>query len=89
MADGEEPEFKQRFMKIGNWLTGDFIDSAIVELKSSGRLGIIQSKKFREHLGRFQLDISSLRRVQSNIADMHKDLSLEITARTANFLYSS
>ena len=81
LEDNEIEIFKERFLLIGNWLTADFIDSTINELQNNGRLDIIQSEEFREHLGRFQLTLQSVRRGQINIADMHKTLMHEINAR--------
>ena len=78
---GEEELFKNRFLAIGDWQTGDFIDSTLQELQSSGRLGIIRSKAFREQLGRFELTWESIRRAQRNLADFHKALILQINAR--------
>lgn len=78
---GEEEIFTKRFLAIENWRTGDFIDSTVQELQSSGRLGIIRSRTFREHLGRFELTLGSIRRAQTNIADFHKALTLKIAAR--------
>jgi hypothetical protein len=77
----QEEEFEQRFLAIGDWQTGDFIDSTIRELQSSGRLGIIRSKAFREQLGRFELTWDSINRAQINIADFHKTLILQIAGR--------
>jgi hypothetical protein len=77
----EVERFNNRFLAIGDWQSGDFIGSTVQELQSSGRLGIIQSKAFREQLGRFELTWQSIRRAQSNIADFHKTLILQINAR--------
>jgi hypothetical protein len=81
LAADEEELFARRFLAIENWQTGDFIDSTVHELQSSGRLGIIRSDAFREQLGRFELTLESIRRAQGNIADFHKTLTLEIAAR--------
>jgi len=77
----EKALFNNRFLAIGDWQTGDFIDSTVQELQSSGRLGIIRSKAFREQLGRFELTWDSIRRAQINIADFHKALILQIAAQ--------
>lgn len=82
ISEDERAIFKERYQLIGRWRTGDFIDSTIIELQSSGQLDIIQSKSFREHLGRFQLKLAGIRRGQNNITDIHKTLLHEINSRT-------
>ena len=82
LDDKETTMFNERFLAVGDWRTGDFIDSTILELQSNGRLDIILSKKFHEQLGRFQLSLQETRRGQLNIQDFHKALELEILART-------
>ena len=77
----EESLFSERFVKIGPVKTGDFIDSTLLELQSSGKFGVIQSKVYREQLGAFQLLISSLRRGQNNLTDLQKAIELEIIPR--------
>jgi len=81
LTKAEEDVFNERFNDIGRWLSGDFIDGTIDELRSSGRLGIIQSKSFREHLTRFELSLAAIMRGQANIADYFKALELEIIPR--------
>lgn len=90
LAPGEEELFNERFMEVENWRTGDFIDSTVQELQSSGRLNIIRSRAFREQLGRFELQLEGFRRAQTNIADFHKTLTMQIVpyvdrTRTADF----
>ena len=74
----EEETFKHKFLEIQNWKTGNFIDSTIQELQSSGRMTIIQSRELREHLGRFELFLESHQRAQRNVADFLKALELKI-----------
>ena len=81
LTEAEKPMFNERFLAVGDWRTGDFIDSTILELQSNGSLDIIESKKFHEQLGRFQLSLQEIRRGQLNIQDFHKALELEILAR--------
>lgn len=81
LASGEEADFKRKFLQIQNWRTGSFIDSTIQELRSSGRMTIIQSRELREYLGRFELFFESHRRAQTNIADFLKALELQIVPR--------
>ena len=71
LTPGEEKLFNERFLAVENWRSGDFIDSTVQELQSSGRLNIIRSKTFREQLGRFELHLEGFRRAQANIADFH------------------
>lgn len=90
LAPGEAALFNERFLAIENWRTGDFIDSTVQELQSSGRLNIIRSRTFREQLGRFELQLEGFRRAQTNIADFHKTLTMQIVpyvdrTRTAEF----
>jgi hypothetical protein len=90
LAPGEEKLFNERFLAVENWRSGDFIDSTVQELQSSGRLNIIRSKAFREQLGRFELQLEGFRRAQANIADFHKTLTMQMVpyidrTRTAEF----
>ncbi len=78
LTPGEEQLFNERFLMVEDWQTGDFIDSTLQELRSSGRLNIIRSKVFREQLGRFELLLESIRRAQEKIADYHKTLTMQI-----------
>jgi hypothetical protein len=90
LAPGEQELFAERFLAVENWQSGDFIDSTAQELQSSGRLHIIRSRTFREQLGRFELQLEGFRRAQTNIADFHKTLTMQIVpyvdrTRTAEF----
>ena len=85
LEQGEESEFKERYLEIGDWRTGDFIDSTLQELRSSGRLHIIRSRALRERLGRFELRLESHRRARDNLGDFQKSLELEIMARIDRF----
>ncbi|WP_439105627.1 hypothetical protein [Congregibacter sp.] len=78
LVAGEEKLFKERFLAVENWRSGDFIDSTVQELQSSGRLHIIRSKPFREQLARFELQLEGFRRAQANIADFHKTLTMQM-----------
>lgn len=85
LEQDEEPQFKERFLEIGDWRTGDFIDSTLQELRSSGRMHIIRSRALRERLGRFELRLESHRRARDNLGDFQKALELEIMARIDRF----
>lgn len=81
LEEGEDELFRKRFLQVQNWRTGGFIDSTIDELRTSGRMTIIQSREFREQLGRFELKLESHRRAQTNIADFMKNIENEVTPR--------
>lgn len=71
--------FDRRFLDLEDWRTGDFIDSTLQELQSSGRMGIIQSRSFHESLGRFELELESYHRAQTNLSDFLKALTLQMS----------
>ncbi len=78
---GEEALFKERFLGMENWQTGAFIDSTVQELQANGRMDIIQSTAFREALARFELELESYHRAQTNLADFLKELTLQISTQ--------
>ena len=79
IRDDERVVFETRFLDIEDWRTGDFIDSALVELQTKGQLGIVQSRGFHEQLAIFKLELESYHRAQNNLADFLKTLTLHLS----------